>query len=134
MNSIIDVDALRFSMTSQEMKAFEAALMENFLEVCDEATRQRQAIAQHNATRPYWAVDDIGEKTAQIAKADFMIEASRGHDWSDDDFFKWWIRQDGNEYAKVHSHGTRVQSGYGGLTIIDRPRNCRYRKVYGSCS
>lgn len=90
---------------------------------------QRQRIGQFIRSTEFVAKDDIGYRGAMISQTDFIQEKIAGHHWDDDDFFNWWLKRDG-EYAKVKSVGTRVQTGFGGLSVVDRPSGRRERIVY----
>lgn len=125
------LDALKGTMSASEWADFEKAVWDEMAAICERTERQRVLIGQSNAQNEYWASDDIGPLTQRIARADFLWEHAQGNRWDDPEFPDWWAKQPGHEYAKVKSRGTRIQSGFGGLTIVDRPRNRRTRIVYG---
>lgn len=126
-----DYDCLRGEMTSEDFEHFQNALHEEYARVVERTERQRKAIGKSNQDA-FIAVDDIGYKSARIARADFFHEQSQGHNWQDEDFYKWWLKQEENQYAKTKHVGTKIHSGYGGLTVVDRkPGHVKFRKTYG---
>lgn len=129
-----DYDLLTQGMSKDEKEAFDKAVMEEFLRICRRTERQRQHIASFINSNTFVAKDDIGYRQSMIAKADFIFEQARGHSWEDDEFVKWWHKQEENAYARVKSKGTKIQTGYGGLAVTDRPSARRERIVYGKRS